>query len=148
MTVFGSDRPPAALAQHSGFLMNWVGLRSREHFHAALEEAIGLHPREFGALSVIAADEGLTQHALAEEAGIDPSTMVATLDGLEARGLAERRPHASDRRKRAVFLTADGRQALKKGRAAAAAVGEKTLAPLDTAERAELNRLLRKLAGI
>src|SRR5436853_555616 len=106
--MLGSRRPPEALLRHTGFLMNWVAMRSRERFMEALADATGLHPREFGVLSVVARSEGQTQHAIGEEANIDPSTMVATLDALEERGLAERRPHPSDRRKRAVFLTRAG----------------------------------------
>ena len=146
--MLGSERPPAALAQHSGYLMNWLAQRSRSRFQAALEQATGLHPREFGALSVIASEEGVTQQAAGEAAGIDPSTMVATLDGLEARGLAERRPHPGDRRKRAVHLTAKGRRALEAGQEVARQAGRETLGALDEGEREELNRLLRKLAGI
>jgi DNA-binding MarR family transcriptional regulator len=146
--MLGSERPPAALAAHTGFLMNWVAARSRERFAAALAERCGLHPREFGVLSVIAKTPGITQHAIGEAAGVDPSTMVATLDSLEERGLAERRPHPTDRRKRLVHLTAVGEEALREGRKIAAAVGRQTFASLSAEERKQLHALLRKLSGL
>jgi DNA-binding MarR family transcriptional regulator len=109
---------------------------------------IGLHPREFAVMNVIEADPGQTQQGIALASDTDPSTMVATLDALEERGLAERRPHPDDRRKRAVHLTAKGKRTLARGRELADKVGEETFAPLDEQERAELNALLRKLAGL
>lgn len=143
-----SERPPAALAEYTGFLMNWVALRSRRHFASRLQERLDLHPRDFGALNVIDSDPGMTQHALGEAAGVDPSSMVAALDGLEARGLAERRPHPSDRRKRAVYLTSEGRDAVREARRIAAETGADILGILTESEQAELNRLMRKLAGL
>lgn len=143
-----SERPPAALADYTGFLMNWVATRSRRHFMHALEESCGLHPRDFGVLSVVASNPGITQQALGESAGVDPSTMVATLDMLEKRGLAERRPHAADRRKRAVHVTPEGRQALKQGRRVAAAAARDVFEPLTPEEREQLHGLLLKLSGL
>ena len=146
--MIGSERPPEALAQYTGFLMNWVARRSRESFAAALEAELGLHPREFGVLAVVQRDPGITQQAIGEAAGVDPSTMVATLDSLEERGLAERRPHASDRRKRAVFLTEEGEEATRRAQRIGKQVGKETLGALSKDERRQLNALLRKLAGL
>lgn len=127
--------------------MTWASARSRRRFAEVLEAGCGLHPREFGTLSVIANEPGVTQHVIGEGAGIDPSTMVAALDELERRGLAERRPHPSDRRKRAVYLTAEGERTLALAAGLARDVGEEFLTRLTPSEREELNRLLRKLTG-
>jgi DNA-binding MarR family transcriptional regulator len=143
-----SERPPAGLSQYTGFLMNWVATRSRLQFARRLEERCGLHPREFGVLSVLAQSPGITQQAISEGAGVDPSTMVATLDSLEARGLAERRPDPEDRRKRAVHLTAEGELLLREGQRTAAAVGREVFGPLTADEREQLQALLRKLSGL
>jgi DNA-binding MarR family transcriptional regulator len=78
---------------------------------------------------------------------VDRSTMVALLDDLEARGLAERRAHAEDRRKRAVHLTAEGEEVLRRLQGEARRAAEEIFAPLDAGERATLHALLRKLAG-
>jgi len=143
-----SDRPPAALSEYTGFLMNWVANRSRQYFARRLEEQLGLHPREFGVLNVLERNPGITQQAIGEHSGVDPSTMVATLDALEARGLAERRPHPGDRRKRSVQLTPEGGRVLREGRKVAAAVGKEVFGTLSGEERDQLNGILRKLSGL
>lgn len=147
MTMVDGDRPPPQLAQYSGFLLNWVATRSRLRFAAGLA-AIDLHLREFAALNIVAAKPGLTQHELAAASEIDASTLVATLDRLEQRGLAERRPVPEDRRKRAIYLTAEGEAALKRGRALARRLGDELFGALDAGERAQFETLLRKLAGV
>jgi MarR family transcriptional regulator, lower aerobic nicotinate degradation pathway regulator len=148
MTMLGSERPPAALSEYTGFLMNWVATRSRMRFSSALQEKCGLHPREWGVLNVVSRSPGITQQAIGEGAGVDPSTMVATLDILEERGLAKRHPHPHDRRKRTVHLTPEGERALREGRKVAAAVGRELFAPLTPAERKQLHALLLKLSGL
>lgn len=145
--LFGDGTPPRVLENSTGFLMSWCAARSRGAFSAALEE-VGLRLPQFLVLSVIDGEPGLTQQALVAATGIDPSTMVQLLDGLEHSGWAQRHPHPTDRRKRALHLTAEGRTVLARARKAAARVGEDTFAPLAPAERAQLNALLRKLAGL
>jgi DNA-binding MarR family transcriptional regulator len=145
--MLGSNKPPEALGDYTGFLMNWIAIRSRGAFAAELE-ALGLRPPQFAVLSVIDAEPGLTQQALVTATGIDPSSMVQMVDSLEAAGWAERRPHESDRRKRAIHLTADGKKVLTRARTAATRVGDEAFAPLEPAEREQLHLLLRKLAGL
>lgn len=141
------DRPPPQLAQYSGFLLNWIAARSRTRFAAGLAE-MGLHLREFAALNIVAAKPGLTQHDLAAAAEIDASTLVATLDRLEQRGLAERRILPEDRRKRAIYLTPEGEAALSRGRVLAQRLGDELFGPLSAGERRQFDALLRKLAGV
>ena len=148
VNMLGEERPPEALAGYTGFLMNWVGARSRARFARALDERTGLHPRDFGVLNVLARNPGLTQWEIGQGAGVDPSTMVATLDSLEERGFAERRPHPEDRRKRAVYLTPAGQEALREGRKVGTTIGREVFAPLTADERKQLHALLRKLSGL
>ncbi len=144
--LFGSSTPPEPMGDYTGFLLNWVGARSRERFAAALDE-IGLRPQQFAAMVVIDANPGMAQQNLVEATSIDPSTMVAMLDALEQSGFAERRPHPTDRRKRALHLTTKGKRKLADARDAAAATGKETFGALEPAELRELHRILRKLAG-
>ena len=145
--MIGGERPPEELGRYTGFLLNWIGARSRTRFIEALGE-LDLHPREFAVLNILDANPGLTQQQVGAQADVDPSTMVALLDGLEQRGLAERRAHPDDRRKRAVYLTPKGEKTLARGREIAGAVGEETFARLNATERKQLNALLRKTAGL
>jgi MarR family transcriptional regulator for hemolysin len=96
----------------------------------------------------VAREPGITQQAVGDAAGVDPSTMVATLDSLEERGLAERRPHETDRRKRAVYLTKRGEEAAREARRLGEEVGREVFGALTATERKQLNALLRKLAGL
>jgi DNA-binding MarR family transcriptional regulator len=97
---------------------------------------------------VLAKRPGMTQHELAELSHVDRTSMVALLDELEARGLAERRPHPGDRRKRCIYLTPEGTAMLERLQAEARRSGEAIFARLSADERAELHRLLRKMAAL
>jgi len=139
--------PPEPLASATGFLLSWNGQRTAQGFAEVLKP-LELRPPHFGVMNLIEAHPGRTQQQLVSESLIDPSSMVALIDELEERGLAERRQHPSDRRKHAVHLTAKGKRILGRARAAAVEFAEELLAPLDAAERETLRRLLRKLAGV
>ncbi len=87
----------------------------------------------------------ITQHALCKCMGMDPSSMVATIDELEDKGLVERRRNPQDRRAHALHVTAAGRKTLSDGRKLARRAQDELLAPLDSAERAQLHELLLRL---
>src|SRR4051795_1541745 len=125
--------PPEPLASAPGFLLSWNGQRIARTFAAALEP-LGLRPQHFGVLTLIDANPGSAQRNLGEGSMIDASTMVAVIDELEAGGLAERRPHPDDRRKRAVHLTAKGRRTLGRAREVAIRTAQDVFAPLDASE--------------
>jgi DNA-binding MarR family transcriptional regulator len=61
-------------------------------------------------LSVLRADHPLSQQEVAEQLGVDRTTMVALVDALESKGLVERHRNAADRRKNIVQLTSAGRR--------------------------------------
>lgn len=67
----------------------------------------GLTPNDSRALSSLGL-EGRTMGSLAEEWKCDASTATWIVDRLEQRGLAQRRPHPTDRRARLVVLTPAG----------------------------------------
>ncbi len=111
-------------------------------------DSLGLRPPHFGVMRLIATEPGLTQQELADRSLIDPSSMVAVVDVLEALGYAQRKPHPGDRRKHAIHLTREGERVLERAQAVAIETAREILAPLDPAEVRELRRLLRKLAGV
>lgn len=139
--------PPEPLASAPGFLLSWAGRRIAAEFAHALEP-LGIQPRDFGVLNLIDAHPGITQHELGAGALVDPSSMVAVLDELERRGLAERRPHPTDRRKRAVHLTTAGRRLLNRARGVAGKTVAELLSPLSASEVSELRKILRKVARV
>jgi MarR family transcriptional regulator for hemolysin len=92
--------------------LNW--LLTQAHYALASElaaafEPIGISPRGHAVLGA-AMSGAHTQKQLAELVGLDKTTMVATLDELEAAGLARRVPSATDRRAHVVEVTPDGRK--------------------------------------
>ncbi|GAA4932321.1 DNA-binding MarR family transcriptional regulator [Actinomycetospora succinea] len=68
---------------------------------------LGLTARQYCVLDK-ASTGGRTQGQIAEDALLDKTTMVTTLDGLERAGLARRVPSPTDRRARLVETTAEG----------------------------------------
>jgi DNA-binding MarR family transcriptional regulator len=137
---------PGELGKFPGYLLARLGEASRRRFHKALEPE-GLHPRHFGVMTMLAAQPGMSQQQLHEKTGIDPSSMVAVIDELQARGLAERRADPQDRRARQVFLTEQGLAALERIRGLAANLQREFFGALTAEERKTLHALLRKLAG-
>lgn len=144
-----SDSDPAsphpALARNTGYLLSRLGTLGQRHFADRIAE-VGLTPRMWGALNVLDAEGALTQHALGVCVGMDPSSMVATIDELETKGLVERHRHPNDRRAYALHVTDAGRATLAAGRRVARQAQDELLGPLNHDERAQLHALLLRLA--
>ncbi len=136
----------AAVNAQTGFLLRKVSAASFAAFSEVVGE-YGLHPMHFGMLMILAAEEPISQHELGDRAGVDPSTMVARMDVLEEKGLIERTRRTGDRRSYEIRLSPAGRKLLGQLRRKAKAHGERFFAPLTEDERAELHRLLTKLAA-
>lgn len=97
-----------------------MGMVAQKRFSERIA-AVGLTPRGWGALNVLDKEGMITQHALCKCMGMDPSSMVATIDELEDKGLVERRRNPQDRRAHALHVTAAGGEALSGGAQAGAA---------------------------
>jgi DNA-binding MarR family transcriptional regulator len=140
--------PPAvhrALAKHTGFLLSRMGMVAMKQFSQRLEQ-LGLNTRMWGALNVLDAEGAITQHMLGKSTGIDPSSMVSTIDELEKAGLVERRRHPTDRRAHALHITELGHTTLAQGRRLAKQAQEDLLAPLNADERKQLHDMLLRMA--
>ena len=134
-----------ALSKHTGFLISRMGMVAERHFATRIA-TVGLTPRLWGVLNVLDHEGPISQQSLGRSVGVDPSSMVATIDELEHKGLVERRRHPSDRRAHALHITELGRTTLAQGRKVAKAAQEELLAPLDESERELLHALLLRLA--
>jgi DNA-binding MarR family transcriptional regulator len=92
------------------------------------------------------ADASVRMGDLAEHWGCDASYVTTLADGLEERGLVERRPHPTDRRVKTIVLTAEGRarrdHALELLSEPPSAFGS-----LSAAEQRQLRDLLAKLVA-
>lgn len=105
----------------------------------------GVTPGQFGILAVIGANNGLTQSALSKAVGVERSTMVAVIDGLEGKKLVERRPSPDDRRSYALVLTADGKALLARLKRKVREHERRVLEPFSDEERQQLIGLLRRV---
>jgi DNA-binding MarR family transcriptional regulator len=110
---------------------------------AALEE-LGLSPRAQHVLLTAMGGE-FTQTELARSVGLDKTTMVVTLDELEAAGLAERRPSPVDRRVRVVGVTKAGEAKVREAERIMTAVQERVLGELSPIRREVLLDTLARL---
>ncbi len=75
----------------------------------AAYEPYGLRSGSHSTMALIAANPGCSQSEIARNIGMDKSIVVAIVDDLEKRGLAERQRSTEDRRRNALMLTAKGR---------------------------------------
>jgi DNA-binding MarR family transcriptional regulator len=143
-----ATRVPAdtEVAEFAGQLFFRLWRASHTRIAEALE-SVDLTPALFGLLNVLGARKGANQQEIGAAMGIDPSTMVSLIDELESAGLAERRPHPTDRRAREVAITPKGRRVLERARRMAFEVEDEVLRGLTAAERRELLRLLRRALG-
>lgn len=70
--------------------------------------AYSLKPAHGHVLTLLAENGAMSQQAILEVIGTDPSVLVAILNDLESEGLAERRRNPADRRRHIVEITSGG----------------------------------------
>ena len=100
-------RSKAALAAEAWRSIFDFIVLTADHRNAALAR-FGLTPNDSRALMSLDTEVGRTMRSLAAEWECDASTATWIIDRLEAKGLAERRSHAPDRRVKLVVLTSVG----------------------------------------
>ena len=130
----------------SAFLLTQLGTHCAQAFARRIGE-LDLTPPQTGLLRAVAQAPGSSQQALAELLGTPATRLVALVDGLEERGLVERRRNPADRRLHAVHLTNAGTALLRDIGRVAREHDDAVLASLDADERARLHDLLSKLAA-
>ena len=115
-------------------------------FEAALAN-VDFTPGSFGVLTLIRANPGITQVALAAAFGVDKSTMSPVSFRLEKRGLIRREVLASDRRCHALYFEEEAELQFLAAREKIRAFEGSVAARLSRPEQRELARLLAKLQG-
>jgi MarR family transcriptional regulator for hemolysin len=128
----GTDECPQCLLGN----LNW--LLTQAHYALASElaaavEPLGITPRGHSVLAA-AMTGTYTQKELAELVGLDKTTMVVTLDELEASELAKRVPSSTDRRARGIEVTKAGRAKVTAANKIIARVQADVLASLGASE--------------
>jgi DNA-binding MarR family transcriptional regulator len=138
------DSVPPARAGNA-FLLAQLGAYTAQRFAERLA-ALDLAPPQAGILRIIASTPGLSQQAVAQQLGTPPSRLVALIDGLERRGLIERRRNPDDRRHHALYLTEEGGRFMGRMELVELAHEDAICAGLDDDERARLTALLQRVA--
>jgi DNA-binding MarR family transcriptional regulator len=104
-----------------------------------------LAPSQSRPLGILARHGAMRLSELSEHLHIAPRSATEVVDGLEQRGLVERRPDPNDRRATLVALTDHGTQISEAIRSARAAEAERFFGGLSASDRAHLGRILREL---
>jgi DNA-binding MarR family transcriptional regulator len=137
---------PQELATSEVFLLGRLGYGLKRQATEQLEAA-GFSVYDYSVMALLADGKCAAQVSIADLLQLDRSQLVGMLDGLEERGLIERRRDPSDRRRHRVTLTAAGERELANLRAIVKRIEEEFLLPLDTDSRESLYRLLSRLAS-
>ena len=131
-----------ALVGHAGYAVRRFQIWIFQDFIRTLGD-VDIRPTQYSVLTVIGANPGLSQMAVAKCLGIERARLVHLLDSLEQRKLVKRVKSKTDRRSHALHLTAQGDTALTKFKRLAA---EHERHVEDKIGRENRERLLRILA--
>jgi DNA-binding MarR family transcriptional regulator len=138
-------KPNQSAPSRVAFLLSQVGGRSAQEF-ATLLSPLKLTPADAGILRFLRHSEGISQQNLAKALNTHASRLVALIDALESQGLVVREQHATDRRLYSLKLTSKGNEILHSIGDLARQHNELICAGLSSAECAQLELLLQKIA--
>jgi DNA-binding MarR family transcriptional regulator len=102
-----------ALVGHAGYAVRRFQIWIFQDFIRTLGD-VDIRPTQYSVLTVIGANPGLSQMAVAKRLGIERARLVHLLDSLEQRDLVKRVKSSTDRRSHALHLTPPGKTALAK----------------------------------
>lgn len=139
----GVERTPASQAWRSMRQLLLTGEGHRQILEACSE--VGLTPGMLKMAMQLSVDEALPMRELARRFHCDASYVTSIVDGLEEAGVAERRPHPSDRRIKTVALTERGVEVLTRVNAALD-IAPAAFGVLSPEEQVQLRDLLMRVA--
>ncbi|ACZ21131.1 transcriptional regulator [Sanguibacter keddieii DSM 10542] len=134
--------PPRSLE-----LVRWIGWAQRKAGEDWIRERDLSHQQAF-VLGHLARSPGAIQRELADLSRTSAASVSSLLQGLERRGLVERRSEDGDERRKRVYATDAGIDLIAGFDSAMEAADETILAPLDDDERAALQALLSKITAV
>lgn len=132
---------PHELYQRPGFLLRRMYQIAAAVFENACAD-LGLTTAQYGVLIIVHSEPGIDQTRLARALAFDKVTVMRVLRGLEERGLVQR---VASGRQKTLALTEAGQQLLAQARERAERASKRLMSPLDSADQAQLVRLLKTL---
>jgi DNA-binding MarR family transcriptional regulator len=127
-------------------LFRWIGWAQMKAGQDWVRERELSHEQSF-VLGYLVQNPGAIQRDIAQITRTSAASVSSLLQGLERRGLIERRTEDGNERSKRVYATPAGSELIAGFDAAMAAAEQTILAPLDQAERATLNTLLAKITA-
>jgi DNA-binding MarR family transcriptional regulator len=109
---------------------------------------LGITPVQYGALLVIQAHPGIDQLRLGQALRCDRTTISGVVRRLQAKSLIRRRTGKTDRRAKALFVTPNGAQMIKRLVAAATQAERRILTGLSATERRQALELLARVVRL
>lgn len=106
-----------------------------------------LTPPQHSIMFAISRCPGLNQSEVARALGFDRATTGQIIAGLETRGLVERAPSATSKRKNALSLTSEGTCILHAAEEPSRRSSKRLLSPLNASEQRQLIALITKLTS-
>jgi DNA-binding MarR family transcriptional regulator len=138
-------RTPARLRHTPSWLINLVSAHSHRLVADGFAKA-GARGYHYRLLAALAEYGPSSQADLGRSTGIDRSDVVAAVNELAAKGMADRSPDPSDRRRNVITLTPEGSRHLTELDKVLTRIQDDLLAPLSPDERTRLTELLARVA--
>ena len=119
----------------------------QQHTARWQQELPDLTKPQYAVLRAIAEQPGIEQVALTGAAVCTKATLAEMLSRMEKRGLVKREHDPADKRRRFVYLTAQGEALLTSTTPQGDSVDDEFLGRLSDEEREQFTRLVRKMMG-
>ncbi|MBL3699923.1 MarR family winged helix-turn-helix transcriptional regulator [Leucobacter luti] len=126
--------------------LRWIAWAQRKAGEDWIRERELSHEQSF-ALGYLTQHPGTIQRELARVTRTSAASVSSLLQGLERRGLVERRTDPENERRKLVYATEAGSQLVAGFDTALVGIEDELLAPLDPAERAALHALLARITA-
>jgi len=128
-------------------LLRWIGWAQRKAGEDWIREREISFEQGF-VLGYLVQNPGSIQRDIAQVSRTSAASVSSLLQGLERRGLVDRRTEGGNERSKRVYATPEGVELISGFDAAMAATEETILAPLDHVERTTLHSLLTKITAV
>lgn len=135
---------PESLSARTSYLLGRAAARLHALGLSDLEP-LGITPREYSVLAVVAESSPLSQTSVAEILGLDRTTILKVGASLERQRLLARDRDPNDKRAYAVALTPAGDRLRSQAFELLVDCERRFLAPLNRSERKQLHQYLTKL---